>query len=206
MACALLWPMTRMRIAAECIDAVDLPRAPGRGSAIAALAEAGRFELTLWGRLGRSFAAHLCTGLAASHLSVVRGEAERCGEEWSARFELERRVGRVDPRTLDFLTLCREPRARRAVAPLELAAFSLGESAAHPGAMELRVEAADRLGLLGALLERLAFLAVAPEQMAIETRAGRALDRFRLRAADGSPLSRATQRILHEVLAGKLLC
>ena len=172
---------------------------------IAPLEAPGRFRLRLSGRLGRSWAAHLCSGLAHHHLSVLRGSARRTGDTWRARFELERLAPRVDPHRIDYLRLCRSRAERSATAPLRLERFSVAESLSIFPALDVWVEAPDRLGLLGALLERLAFLALVPDEMWIETRDGRAFDRFRVRNAEGGLPSRATRQVLREVLAGHLL-
>jgi UTP:GlnB (protein PII) uridylyltransferase len=183
----------------------ELPVAERPRVEIAPLEAPGRFRLRLSGRLGRSWAAQLCTGLAARHLSVLRGTARRNDDAWRARFELERLAPRVDPHVIDYLGLCRSRAARTAVAPLRLERFSVAESLSLFPALDVWIEAPDRLGLLGALLERLAFLALVPDEMSIETRDGRALDRFRIRTAEGGLPSRSTQRVLREVLAGRLL-
>ena len=183
----------------------ELPGLEGPEVEIAPLEAPGRFRLRLSGRLGRSWAAQLCNGLAAYHLSVLRGTARRNGDAWSARFELERLAPRVDPHRIDYLGLCRSRAARTAVAPLRLERFSVAESLSLFPALDVWIEAPDRLGLLGALLERLAFLALVSDEMSIETRDGRALDRFRVRTAEGGLPSRSTQRVLREVLAGRLL-
>jgi len=186
-------------------DGPLLPGAEAPAVEVSALEAPGRFRLLLSGRLGRSWAASLCNGLAAHRLSVVRGTAERSGDAWRARFEIERLAPRVDIQRIDYIGLCRARAPHRAAAPLRLDRFSVAESLSLFPALDVWIEAPDRLGLLGALLERLAFLALVPDGMAIETRDGRALDRLRVRTAEGGLPSRATQAVLREVLAGRLL-
>ena len=186
-------------------DAPVLAPAADPAVEIAPLDTPGCFRVRLSGRLGRAWAAQLCNGLAAQQMSVLRGAAQRSGDAWRARFDLERLAARVDPTRIDYLGLCRSRAARTAVAPLRLERFSISESLSHFPALDLWIEAPDRLGLLGALLERLAFLALVPDQMSIETCGGRALDRFRVCTAEGGLPTRATQRVLREVLAGRLL-
>jgi len=192
----------------EPFSPIHAPAPPDPGEPvveIAPLDAPGRFRLLLSGRLGRAWAAQLCTGLAARQVSVLRGTARRSGDAWRARFDLERLAPRVDPSRIDYLRLCRSRAARTAVAPLRLERFSVAESLSLFPALDVWIEAPDRLGLLGALLERLAFLSLVLDQMSIETRDGRALDRFRVCTAEGGLPSRATQRVLREALAGRLL-
>jgi UTP:GlnB (protein PII) uridylyltransferase len=65
------------------------------------------------------------------------------------------------------------------------------------GALLLEVKGLDRIGFLGSLLDRLAGLALFPEDMTIETQDEMALDRFALKALGGhSPSAEAHQALL----------
>jgi hypothetical protein len=84
--------------------------------------------------------------------------------------------------------------------PLELERYQLVESAAHGGTLELTIEAADTLGLLGSLLAQLAALHLYPIEMHIETRNGRAEDQLWLYTDQAPRPSAEVLRALESVL------
>ena len=65
----------------------------------------------------------------------------------------------------------------------------------------LTLEAADSLGLLGALLGTLAELGLFPVELHIETRGGRAYDSLWLAAADGTQPPTRTADAAQQLLA-----
>jgi hypothetical protein len=166
--------------------------------------EGGRHHLKIWGRLPRSWADHLCRGLARSGIGVVRGVAKCSGEgEWTAGFELERTARGADPMLVDHLSLVLRPPSDAVPPPIAIDHYTL-DVREEDGSLELEVIGPDQLGFLGGLLERLAFLSLVPEEMTVETGPGGIRDHFRLRGRDGSAPSAATLRILAEILDGRL--
>jgi hypothetical protein len=169
----------------------------------------GRHQLELWGRLGAHWAEPLCRGLARAGLSISRGFALRRehadpASGWRGRFEIVREEPSTDPVLLDYLELLARGRARSR-APIELSDYTLLESGAHGGSLFLELRGPDRLGFLGGVLERLAFLSLAPVEMRIETRGGGVHDQFWLRTREGGVPRPRARKLLAEVLDGRLL-
>jgi hypothetical protein len=142
----------------------------------------GRYELSLGGRFHPGWSGSLANGLAQHGISIVRGFARKTEAlRWQACFELEPRADGDSPLALDYLELASRPLPARARTRLGLDRYELRASAARAGSIEVRVEGPDQVGFLGALLKRFAFLALFPEEMAIDTREGRVHDAFWLK-------------------------
>ena len=162
----------------------------------------GLFRLALAGSLPRRWADHLCRGLARERLSIQRGFARLGSAGWRAELMLARETGAPDPLLVDYLALAL--RAPRDLGPPALALDAYRLVRRPDGGLDLEVEGPDQLGFLGGLLERLAFLALVPQAMWVETGPAGLRDRFLLRRVGGGPPTEATVRILREVLAGRL--
>jgi hypothetical protein len=165
--------------------------------------------LTLWGRLGGRWADPLCRGLARAGLSIRRGYAVRSGRgergsPWQARMEIVREEPSTDPVLLDYLELLARGRAPSET-PIELTDYTLSESQVHGGSLFLEVRGPDRTGFLGGMLERIAFLALTPVEMKIETLEGGVHDQLWLRTHDGEVPTPRARKLLAEVLDGRLL-
>jgi UTP:GlnB (protein PII) uridylyltransferase len=106
----------------------------------------------------------------------------------------------IDPSRVDFLSLALDDSDTGASTAISLSEFSLGDPADHNGALQLEVRAADQLGFLAALLNRLAFLFLFPEEMHIDTVNGMAVDRFRLKGIGGTPPSATSRAALQRKL------
>jgi hypothetical protein len=187
-------------------DAV--PRDGERGFEVRRLA-GDRHLLTLWGSLGARWADPLCRGLARAGLGIRRGFAVRREDHdpasgWRARFEIERESTSTDPVLLDYLELLARGRTPSRT-PIRLSEYALSESSAHGGSLYLEVRAPDHLGFLGAILERLSFLSLAPVEMRIETLESGAYDQFWLRSRDGGVPRPRARKLLAEVMDGRLL-
>ena len=168
-----------------------------------------RHLLILWGHLGARWADPLCRGLGRAGLSIRRGFAVRQQENdpssgWRARFEIVREEASTDPVLLDYLELLARGRTPSRT-PIVLSEYQLSESSAHGGSLYLEMRAPDHLGFLGAILERLSFLSLAPVEMRIETLETGVHDQFWLRARDGSVPRPRARKLLAEVLDGRLL-
>ncbi|PKN59554.1 MAG: hypothetical protein CVU53_07620, partial [Deltaproteobacteria bacterium HGW-Deltaproteobacteria-11] len=90
----------------------------------------------------------------------------------------------TDANRIDFLGLALDESDTAPATDITLIEFSIGEPEKHNGALYLEVRAADQLGFLAALLNRLAFLFLFPEEMTVETVKGTAVDRFRLKGIE----------------------
>ena len=97
---------------------------------------------------------------------------------------------------MDYLALAHQQYPLGTAAPIEIESFAI-EDDEKTGALLLEVKGADRIGFLGSLLDRLAGLALFPEDMTIETQDGLALDRFALKALGGhTPSAEAHQALV----------
>lgn len=184
-----------------------LPRDGERGFEVRRLS-GDRHLLVLWGQLGPRWADPLCRGLARAGLGVRSGFAVRQSDDpssgWRARFEILRDEASTDPVLLDYLDLLARGRTPSR-APIVLSQYNLSESSAHGGSLYLEVRGPDRVGFLGALLERLSFLSLAPVEMRIETLEDGVHDQFWLRARGGAIPRPRARKLLAEVMDGRLL-
>lgn len=161
----------------------------------------GLYELTLGGRFFPGWTGSLANGLAQHRINIVRGYARKLEAlRWQARFELEPTASGESPVALDYLELSSRPLPARARVPIALTRHELRASAAHGGCIELAVEGPDQVGFLGALLKRFAFLALFPEEMSVDTHAGRVQDVFWLTGIGRTVPSDETRGALGRVL------
>jgi hypothetical protein len=144
------------------------------------------FRVRLGGPFRGAWMASLSHHLAARHLSIDHTHARLTGAEtWIAELHLVALAGAPDALHLDYIELAERAEPARA-APFGLDSYRLIESRDYGGTLMLTLEAADSLGLLGALLGALAELELFPVELHIETRAGRAYDSLWLAAAGGT--------------------
>jgi len=166
-------------------------------------AEGRLFTLQLWGRLQPGWSGSLAEGLSARRVSLVRGFARKLGAmRWLAELGLERTEGSADPIGLDYLELASRPLPSGWQRPIRLDGFKLLPSAKHGGSLLLEVQGEDEVGFLGALLMRLAFLSLFPEELHIDTRGGHVHDRFHLVGIGKSQPSEKTAESLESMLRG----
>lgn len=165
---------------------------------------AGRLDVRIWGKMPYDWIANLSTGVAVAGISIERGAARKlAASEWQANFELIPRESGPVPEEIDYLRLARTGRGTAPGAVLTLDGFSFTEDSLR-GALHLEVRASDRTGFLGAFLDRLSFFSLFPEEMTIETRGGKVLDRFWLRGVGGQSPSAAVAAALHRNLEALL--
>jgi hypothetical protein len=145
-----------------------------------------RTALRVSGRLRPGWCGSLATGLAGLGVDIVRGAALTSGAGiWKAEFELRcPKAGHLESEALGRLLKAR-PGASFA-SPLELLGYRLGRSTTHGGCLHLEVEALDRVGLIAALLRRLAYYSLFPAELRLETVDGIACDQLWLRGGAGS--------------------
>lgn len=161
------------------------------------------FQLKLWGRLRPGWSGSLAEGLSQARVSVVSGFARKLGAmRWLAEFELEAKPGASDPLALDYLELASRPLPSGWRTAIALDGYTLERSPRHGGSLFLELEGHDAVGFLGALLMRFAFLSLFPEEMRVETRDGRAHDRFWLTGIGRSAPSEDASASLDAMLKG----
>lgn len=161
----------------------------------------GLYALELCGRFYPGWSGSLANGLAQHGIGIVRGFArKREALRWEAGFELEPTPRGDSPLALDYLELASRPLPSGARVAVSLDRFELRNSAAHSGCIELRLEGPDQVGFLGAMLKRFAFLALFPEEMAIDTCAGRVQDVFWLKGIGRTVPSDESRGALGRVL------
>lgn len=162
------------------------------------------YRLRLGGAFGSGWLARLCRGLANQRISIERAHAMRApNDAWNVELHVECLAGASAVTGLPLLQLVAADAP--ASGPLEIERYELVSSAAHGGTLQLTIEAADTLGLLGSLLLQLEKLDLYPIEMHIETRNGRAEDQLWL-YTDRAPRPtdsqlKALETVLDESLA-----
>ncbi len=162
-----------------------------------------RRRVELRGSLPVGWSGRLSAGLAAQHVSVVRGWARDRGGRWHAQLELELPPSMdLTPALVLRLTESDAAPRRAAVAGLEL----LGHRITHAGAdVVVELEAADGRGLLDRVLRCFALYGLFPREMELETTDGLVHDVFRLRSMHGGAPEPATVAALASTLARSTL-
>ena len=161
----------------------------GRAWAEATELSPSEIRVRLGGVFRGAWLARMSCGLAERHISIDHIHARLTTDDmWIAELHLIAMPEAADPLTVDYTALAEESDAPIS-GRLELDSYRLIESRDYGGSLMLTLEAADSLGLLGALLGGLAQLELFPVEMHIETREGRAYDSIWLAAAGGSPPS-----------------
>jgi hypothetical protein len=146
------------------------------------------FRVRLGGLFHGAWMAQLSTRLAERELSIDHIHARLTTDQvWIAELHLIRLREGTDPLSLDYAALAEDDSEGPISGSLVLDSYRLIESRDYGGSLMLTLEAPDSLGLLGALLVRLAQLQLFPVELHIETRAGRAYDSLWLAAAGGAP-------------------
>lgn len=160
-------------------------------------AEGGIFRVSLEGSFPAGWAGSLSLGLAKANIGILSGVARKVGpRSWSTSLLVRPQAASADPRRVDYLGLARRRQPLGSAAPIDLESFAVVPDE-RTGALLLEVRGADRVGFLGSLLDRLAGLALFPEDMTIETEGGLALDRFALKALGGqTPSAEAHQALV----------
>ena len=111
-----------------------------------------------------------------------------------------RTPGAVDPRSLDLATLARTASGAGFATPIELDHFLLHASLDHGGTLQLCIGAADTVGFLAALLRRLAYFALFPVELKLETQGARIADELWVCAGGSRAPSAATTAALRSAL------
>ena len=128
--------------------------------------------------------AFLFSGLGASHVSVVSGQAKQKSiVSWQASFRLDFARCPTPPKNLDFLGMLNQEQL-----PLNVEIPHLGDYqiVRRPDeSLEVRVQGPDQIGFLGRLLAKLCILGLFPVEMSIDTVAGRIQDSFVFRGIAG---------------------
>jgi hypothetical protein len=160
------------------------------------------FRVRLGGSFGPGWLASLCCGLAAQRINIERAHAMRTRNlSWIAEFTAVALPGSADPDSVQYLALATSPISPYAK-PMRLDTYAL--ETCYDGTLKLSIEAQDSLGLLGAVLEKLAVLGLYPVEMHIETETSRAADTLWLCTADGGTPSDALRDALERALHGAL--
>jgi hypothetical protein len=176
-------------------DARD-PEPPSE-RALIARGKGGTFRVELEGAFPTGWIGSLSLGVTRANLSIVSGVARRTApRRWTAAIVVEPQSGGGHPESIDYLALAHQKHPLGAAVPIALESFAV-EADERTGALLLEVKGPDRIGFLGSLLDRLAGLALFPEDMTIETQNDWALDRFALKAVgDHAPSPEAHQALL----------
>jgi hypothetical protein len=129
------------------------------------------------------FVGSLAAGLAVRGVSIARGFAEaNAFGEWEAELDLERTMNGDWPTSAELLRYADRDVRDCSTARVALSSGSASRVPDHGGSLLVIVEGEDQLGFLASVLNRLAQVALYPVEIAVSTTAGRAADRFWLRA------------------------
>jgi UTP:GlnB (protein PII) uridylyltransferase len=180
-----------------------LERAPAAGSGWKVEAQSSnQFTVHLWGDLGLGWFGRLATALAQRGLNIDSAQAVRDGDSaWSGTLQLSTSgspAEPVDPRSLDYVTLSNESCAVGHEVNLSCDTHRLVRT--ETGTLQLRLIAADQLGLLSSLLDRLQFLGLFPERLRVTTTGQFVDDTLWLRGVAGHPPSTQAEQALRELL------
>ena len=173
-----------------------------QGDAWCEVTELGRntFRVRLGGVMRSAWLATLCVGLSERRLSIHQAHARRGPDGlWIAELTAIALEGAPDPRTVPYIDLANAA-VTHAPALLRLDACRAVESRDHGGTLLLELEADDSLGLLGALLAKLATVMLFPIEMHIETRMGRAHDALWLAGMGGHAPSTGAAEALQRLV------
>lgn len=166
----------------------------------------GEYELQLWGKMPIGWIGNLTGGMAGTGISIERGSVQKvAGIAWQAGFEMKPLTIDAVPERIDFVRLASQGSGGAVAATFHLDGFTVREPVCG-GPLYLEVRAADQKGFLGALLGRLAFFSLFPEEMAIETTGNRIFDRFWLRSPGGQSPSAEVVAVLKKSLTSRLAC
>jgi hypothetical protein len=161
----------------------------------------GSFRVRLGGPFRGAWMASLSRRLAAQRISIDHAHARLTGDQiWIAELHVLALPGAPGPLSLDYIALAEQADPHQA-ASFEVDSYRLLESRDYGGTLMLTLEAADSLGLLGALLGGLAELELFPLELHIETRSGRAYDSLWLAGTAGAPPSAAAALAAEQLLA-----
>ncbi len=159
------------------------------------------FRVRVGGRFHGAWMARLSTRLAERELSIDHIHARLTTDQvWIAELHLIRVAEGTDPLSLDYAALAQDDSEGPISGNLLIDSYRLIESRDYGGSLMLTLEAPDSLGLLGALLVRLAQLELFPVELHIETRAGRAYDSLWLAATGGAPPASGARDAVVELL------
>jgi uncharacterized protein (TIGR02265 family) len=179
-------------------------------SALGSLAGAARAEtrvtthegvtsLRLEGFFRPAWMAGLCAGLAERGVSIQRVEATAKDGWWHADLQLDP-PPEVDPSQIPYAELI-DITPELQASNLSIERYRLSDSPEHGGTLRLEIDARDSLGLLGQVLSFLAMLSLFPVAMRVETRDGRAYDRFWLSGVGRAAPTQQSRALLKRMLA-----
>jgi len=153
-----------------------------------------RTSLRIEGRLRPGWCGSLATGLANLEVDIVRGQASAVAAGiWRGEFELSpARTGVISVAELG--RMLEAPAVAGFTSPIELVDYRLEPVSSFGGSLHLEVAALDRVGLLAALLRRLAYHALFPAVLRLETVDRLARDELWLRSTGGSVPPAGTAR------------
>lgn len=164
------------------------------------------YSLQLWGKMPIGWVANLTGGIAVTGINIQRGSVQKvAGASWQAGFDMKPVSVDAVPERIDFIRLARQG-GIAAPSNFSLDGFTMREPGGSDESLYLEVRAADQKGFLAALLNRLAFFSLFPEEMSIETSANRIHDRLWLKSPGGQSPSAEVVAVLRKSLASRVTC
>lgn len=157
---------------------------------------ADRCQLQLWGALPADWSLWLAQALAARRMSLMHGAARR-GPRDTWRASLEIQLARSEDAELDFAALATGVSPAASVPDPPILHFQLWESRCRAPGLELEVHAWEALGLLAAVLGKVADADLRCDALLLDTEDDCAFHHLLLRTTDGRAPSARQQRALH---------
>lgn len=158
----------------------------GKASSDLRKSGAGRYVLTMEGKLEPGWVGRLCTCLGRQEINIVRGNAAKVSaSEWSSLFDLAFPATMADPTAIDFVTLMREERSCHGGGAVVLYDAVQEPSDKHGGCLYVEVTGQDRVGFLSSILNIFSLFSLFPTEMVVETKDQGVFDRFWLKGMGG---------------------
>lgn len=162
------------------------------------------YELRIEGRpQNANWISALSAGLAERGAQILSGRVQALGElDWEAEFQIDFANARVAPEVFDYLSVLRTATWPTSMAQPMLRRFCMARRL--NGTLEVIVEAAEQVNLIGRLLIRYAGVGLFPQSLELWPQHGRTRCRFVLRGIGGNAPGVATPRALEMVLSRML--
>jgi hypothetical protein len=144
-----------------------------------------RATLRMSGSMRPGWCGKLATGLARRGIGIDRGHAMTVSAgSWLAEFQLVC-PALPEPSPIDVGRLLAARDRAGFTTPIVLSGYTLETSDTRGGCLALEVEGEDRVGFLAALLRRLAFFALFPVELQLDTVGATVRDQLWLRGGGG---------------------
>ena len=154
-----------------------------------------RAEVRIAGELPLVWPERFAAALAPKSIRILRGEAERRGDDWTGFFELEALQTNDDPNEIDYAAIFQAMPVARQARPVAVLSHGLVRL---PNALRLAIQTEDRNGLLADVLVKLKHLGLYPKRLTIDSGSGLITHCFWLTGYGDRDPDLQTERLLRE--------